>query len=108
MRGGLVGLELLEKVQQSTYRLTAAGLAAAAEVTGAPNAVAAEAEWTLAEAMVQSSLSLCSWRGRRIPQLQRIFVLLAIFGMSRRGHRQTSFDVVLPTPIIRLRKRGYA
>jgi len=42
------------------------------------------------------------------PATPKNFVLLAIFGMSRRGHRQTSFDVVLPTPIIRLRKRGYA
>ncbi len=34
VRGGLAGLGLFEKVQQRTYRLTPAGLAAASEVPG--------------------------------------------------------------------------
>jgi len=51
VRGGLVGLGLLEKVRQRTYRLTPAGLAAASEVVGADPSMRGKAERTLADAV---------------------------------------------------------
>jgi len=51
VRGGLVGLGLLEKVQQRTYRLTPAGLAAASEVAGADPSFRGKAERALADAV---------------------------------------------------------
>jgi hypothetical protein len=51
VRGGLVGLGLFEKVQQRTYRLTPAGLAAASEVAGADPSFRGKAERALADAV---------------------------------------------------------
>src|SRR5260370_11588576 len=51
VRGGLVGLGLLEKVRQRTYRLTPTGLAAASAITGADPISRAKAERTLADAI---------------------------------------------------------
>ncbi len=51
VRGGLAGLGLLEKVQQRTYRLTHAGLAAASEVAGAAPSMRGKAERVLADAV---------------------------------------------------------
>jgi hypothetical protein len=49
--GGLVGLGLLEKVRERTYRLTPAGLAAATGVEGAAPSALAKAERVLADAV---------------------------------------------------------
>lgn len=51
VRGGLAGLGLFEKVQQRTYRLTPAGLAAASEVAGAEPSFRGKAERALADAV---------------------------------------------------------
>lgn len=51
VRGGLAGLGLFEKVQQRTYRLTPAGLAAASEVAGADPSFRGKAERALADAV---------------------------------------------------------
>lgn len=51
VRGGLVGLGLFEKVQQRTYRLTPAGIAAASEVAGADPSFRGKAERALADAV---------------------------------------------------------
>jgi hypothetical protein len=51
VKGGLVGLGLFEKVRQRTYRMTAAGLAAASEVAGASPDARQKAERALADAV---------------------------------------------------------
>jgi hypothetical protein len=51
VRGGLAALGLLEKVRQRTFRLTPAGLAAAAEVAGAAPGTRGKAERALADAV---------------------------------------------------------
>jgi hypothetical protein len=51
VRGGLVGLELFEKVRQRTYRLTSAGLVAASELAGADPSARGKAERALADAV---------------------------------------------------------
>lgn len=50
-RGGLVGSGFFEKVRKRTYRLTAAGLAAASEVIGADPSSHAKADRALADAV---------------------------------------------------------
>ena len=49
VRGGLVGLGLLEKIRQRTYRLTPAGLAEASSIPGASSATQGKAERVLAD-----------------------------------------------------------
>ena len=51
IRGGLVGLGLLEKIRQRTYRLTPAGLSAASEGEGAEPSMRGTAERALADAV---------------------------------------------------------
>lgn len=51
VRGGLVGLGLFQKVRQRTYRLTAAGLAAASAVAGAAPNARGKAERALADSV---------------------------------------------------------
>jgi len=51
VRGGLVGLGLLEKVQARTYRLTPTGLAEASAVAGADPSSRVKAERTLSDAV---------------------------------------------------------
>src|SRR5260370_9155606 len=51
VRGGLVGLGLLEKVRQRTFRLTPTGLAEASEVAGADPTSRGKAERTLSDAI---------------------------------------------------------
>jgi hypothetical protein len=51
VRGGLVGLGLLEKIRQRTYRLTAAGLTVASESAGADPSMRGTAERRLADAV---------------------------------------------------------
>jgi hypothetical protein len=51
VRGGLVGLGLLERVRQRTYRLTATGLALASQGPGADPALRGTAERALADAV---------------------------------------------------------
>jgi hypothetical protein len=51
VRGGLVGIGLLEKVRQRTYRLTPAGLVAASEVAGTDSTAQAKAERAVADAI---------------------------------------------------------
>ena len=49
VRGGLVGIGLLEKIRQRTYRLTPAGLAEASTVAGADPSIQGKAERALAD-----------------------------------------------------------
>jgi hypothetical protein len=49
VRGGLVGLGLLEKVRQRTYRLTPAGLMEASSITGADVGAQGKAERVLSD-----------------------------------------------------------
>ena len=49
VRGGLVGLGLLEKVRQRTYRLTPAGLVEASSITGADVGAQGKAERVLSD-----------------------------------------------------------
>jgi hypothetical protein len=49
VRGGLVGIGLLEKVRQRTYRLTPAGLAEASAVEGADPSIQGKAQRALAD-----------------------------------------------------------
>jgi hypothetical protein len=51
VRGGLVGLGLLERIRQRTYRLTTAGLALASQGPGVDPAVRGTAERALADAV---------------------------------------------------------
>lgn len=51
VRGGLVGLGLLDKVQKRTYRLTPAGLSAASAVAGADPGARGKAERALSDAV---------------------------------------------------------
>jgi len=51
VRGGLVGLGLLERVRQRTYRITPAGMAVASEGAGADPAMRGTAERALADAV---------------------------------------------------------
>jgi len=51
LRGGLVGLGLLEKVRQRTYRLTPKGLAEASAVAGADPSSRGKAERTVSDAV---------------------------------------------------------
>jgi hypothetical protein len=51
VRGGLVGIGLLEKVRQRTFRLTPKGLAEASAVTGADPASSAKAQRVVADAV---------------------------------------------------------
>jgi hypothetical protein len=51
VKGGIVGLGLFEKVSQRTYRLTAAGLAAASDVEGAEIGSKGKAERALGQAI---------------------------------------------------------
>jgi hypothetical protein len=71
---GPVGLGLLEKVRQRTYRLTAAGLAAASLVAGAEPSMRARAERKLADAvaMILSHPVFREWvRDRGTPRYFR-------------------------------------
>jgi len=51
VRGGLVGLGLLEQIRQRTYRMTPAGMAVASEGAGADPSVRGTAERALADAV---------------------------------------------------------
>jgi hypothetical protein len=51
VKGGMVGLGLLQKVTQRTYRLTPAGLLAASEISGADPSFRGKAERELANAL---------------------------------------------------------